>query len=327
MQSTLKPKNADDPHDVLEVAPGVVLAAPAPADADEEISNLLRAAKRQHSDSQTREEPDFSAGTPVPPVDTTFRAAAVTNARVPGSRKSMGARAMRRFMGFMLAVCIGVAAAAWQAYGDAAGQMMANWSPQRVLALLLPLQKPAQPAAPAADATDANAALAQPSPQAVAEGAAPTAAPTSETTPSLQSMARFLASAGQEIEQLKASIEQLKASQEQMSRDIAKVSEAKVSEAKVSETKASEVRAPEQNPRPKVSAVSVLPPRPAVAPARKPPPSFRPSQVAAPPILPPAAAPYVPPRQPEPLLPPAAAPVPIDPELSSVPRPPLPVRE
>src|SRR5205085_6889716 len=29
MQSTLKPKQPDDPHDVLEVAPGVVLVAPA----------------------------------------------------------------------------------------------------------------------------------------------------------------------------------------------------------------------------------------------------------------------------------------------------------
>jgi hypothetical protein len=320
MQSTLKPKNADDPHDVLEVAPGVVLAAPA----DDEISNLLRAAKRQHSDPQARGEPDFSAGAPVPPVDTTFRAAAVNNARVPGGPKSMGARALRRFMGFMLAVCIGVAAAAWQAYGDAAGQMMANWSPQRVLALLLPSQKPAQPTAPAADATVANAALAQPSPQAAAEGTTPIAAPSSETTPSLQSMARDLASAGQEIEQLKANIEQLKAGQEQMSRDIAKISEAKISEAKASETKASEVRAPEQNLRPRISA---LPPRPAVAPARRPPPSFRPSQAAAPPMSPPAPAPYVPPRQPEQLLPPAPPPVPIDPELTSVPRPPLPVRE
>jgi hypothetical protein len=320
MQSTLKPKNADDPHDVLEVAPGVVLAAPA----DDEISNLLRAAKRQRSDPQAREEPGFSAGPPVPPVDTTFRAAAVNNAGAPGRGKSMGARAMRRFMGFMLAVCIGIAAAAWQAYGDAAMQMMANWSPQRVLALLLPSQKPAQPTAPAADATDANAALPQPSPQAAVESAAPTAAPSLGEAPSLQSMARDLAAAGQQIEQLKASIEQLKAGQEQMSRDVAKLSEAKASETKTSEAKASEVKSPEQTLRPRISA---LPPRPGVAPPRRPPPSFRPSQAAAPAILPPAAAPYVPPRQPEALLPPAPAPVPIDPELTSVPRPPLPLRE
>jgi hypothetical protein len=310
MDSTLKPKQADDPHDVLEVAPGVVLVAPA----DEEISNLLRAAARQHSDPQTREEPDFSAGPPVPPVDTRFRAAAIGNVRARGGRPSIGGRALRALIGFLLAVGIGVAAAAWQAYGDAAGQMIANLSPQRVLALLLPLENPAlpaQPTPPAADATAANAAA----PQTAPEGVAPTAASAGEA-PSLQSMARDLASAGQEIAQLKATIEQLKASQEQMSRDIAKVSE----------VKASEVKASEQNPRPRIAApISALPPRPAAAPARRPVATFRPSQAAAP-MLPPAAAPYVPPRQAEP-LPPPPAPPPLDPELASVPRPPMPLRQ
>ncbi len=327
MQSTLKPKQADDPHDVLEVAPGVVLVAP--ADADQEISNLLRAAARQHSDPQARQEPDFSASPPVPPVDTTFRAAAAdnVNVKVPRRRRSMGARAMRGITGFLLAVGLGVAAAAWQAYGDEAQQMIANWTPQRVLALLLPQQNPApaQPAPPAADATQANAAAAQSSPPAQTAGdtAAPAAAPSSAEAPSMQSMARDLAAAGQQIEQLKASIEQLKASQEQMSRDMAKVSEGKGSETKASEP----------NLRPKLSA---LPPRPAVVPARKPVPSFRASQAAAPYVPPPAAAPYVPPqaaapyapRQLDPLPPPAAAPPPpVDPELASVPRPPLPIRE
>jgi hypothetical protein len=326
MQSTLKPKQADDPHDVLEVAPGVVLVAP--AEADEEISDLLRAAARQHSGPQVRQEPDFSASPPVRPVDTTFRAAAAddANVKVPRRRRSMGARAMRGITGFLLAVGLGVAAAAWQAYGDEAQQMIANWTPQRVLALLLPQQNPApaQPAPPAADATAANAAVAQPSPPAQTAGdtAAPAAAPSSAEAPSMQSMARDLAAAGQQIEQLKASIEQLKASQEQMSRDMAKVSEGKGSETKASEP----------NLRPKLSA---LPPRPTAAPARKPVPSFRASQAAAPYVPPPAAAPYVPPqaaapyapRQLDPLPPPAAAPPPVDPELASVPRPPLPIRE
>ena len=75
-------------------------------------------------------------------------------------------------------------------------------------------------------------------------------------------MGRDLATAGQEIEQLKASIEQLKASQEQMFRDVAKASE--------------------QNRRPKISASL---PRSAAAPPRKPMP-FRPSQAAAAPTLP-----------------------------------------
>jgi hypothetical protein len=327
MQSKLNPKLSDDPHDVLEVAPGVVLVAP--AEADEEISNLLRAAARQHSDLQVRQEPDFSASPPVPPVDTTFRAAVAGNAKVPRSRRSMGARAMRGFIGFLLAVALGVAASAWQAYGDAAQEMIANWTPQRVIALLLPQQNPApaQPT-PAADATQANAAAAQPSPTAQTAGDAvvPAAASPSAEAPSMQSMARDLAAAGQQIEQLKASIEQLKASQEQMSRDMAKAPETKGPEPKASETRASE-----PNLRPKLSA---LPPRPAAVPARKPAPSFRASQAAAPYVPPPAAAPYVPPQAAAPYaprqldpLPPPAAPPPLDPELASVPRPPMPIRE
>ena len=182
MQSTLNPKPSDDPHDVLEVAPGVVLVAP--AGADEEISNLLRAAARQHSDPQVRQEPDFSASPPVPPVDTTFRAAAAADTvKVSRRRRMMGARAIRGIVGFLLAVGLGVAASAWQAYGDAAQEMIANWTPQRVIALLLPQQNPApaQPAPPAADATQANAAAAQPSPpaQAAGDAVAPAAAPSS----------------------------------------------------------------------------------------------------------------------------------------------------
>jgi hypothetical protein len=308
MQSTLKPKQADDPHDVLEVAPGVVLVAP--GDAEEELSNLLRAAARQHSDPQVREEPDFSAGPPMPPVDTKFRATAVNKA--PGDRPSMGGRALRAVIGFLLAIGIGIAAAAWQAYGDAAQQMIANLVPQLVPFSSAPLQNtglPEQPSPAVVQASGAKAAAGQPA-ETAAQGVAPaSAAPSPAEAPSLQSMARDLAAAGQEIEQLKASIEQLKASQEQMSRDIAKASETKASE---------------PNLRPKLSA---LPPRPAAVPARKPVPSWRPSQAAAPYVPPPAAAPYVP-RQPEPLPPQAAAPPPpVDPELASVPRPPLPVRE
>jgi hypothetical protein len=314
MDST-QPKQSDDPHDVLELAPGVVLVAPADR-ADEEIPNLLRAAARQHSDPQTREEPNFAAGPAVPAVDTRFRAAAVDKVRAARGRPSTGGRAVRGLMGFLLAVCIGVAAAAWQSYGDAAEQMIADWSPQRVLASLLPTEQPALPAQPAPPAADAPGAT---SVQSAPDGGAPTAASAGEA-PSLQSMARDLAAAGQQIEQLKASIEQLKASQEQMSRDLAKASEAKVSE----------VKASEQTPRPRISAP--LPARPGAAAVRKPVASYRPSQAAAPYVPPPAAAPsYVPPRQAEPLPPPAipppVAPPPLDPELASVPRPPMPLRQ
>jgi hypothetical protein len=316
MQSTLDPKLSDDPHDVLVVAPDVVLVAPT----DEELSKLAHI-MRHPSSPQARTEPDFSAGPPVPPVDTTFRA-------VPSDRPSFGARAIRAIVGFLLAVSIGVAAAAWQAYGDSAQQLITKWMPQLALTSSPPPENLGLAGQPGPSAIQASAEQAAPAQPAAAENAAPAAAAlTAEPSPSLQSMARDLAAAGQQIEQLKASIEQLKASQEQMSRDVAKVSEVKASE-----VKAAEIKASEQNLRPKVSAVSAPLPRPAAALARKPPPPFRPAQAAATQILPPAAAPYAP-RQPDYVsrqvepLPPPPPPPPLDPELTSVPRPPLPLRE
>ena len=321
MHSTLNPKQTDDPHDVLMVAPDVDQVA----SADEVLSKLLRDAARQVSDPQTHTGSDLPAGPPVPPVDTTFRPAAVNNVHIPTYRRWIGGPALRGLTGLLLAACIGVAGIAWQS--DAAKKMIAKWATQIVLTLSLPLDKlglSAQPATPAVQTAAANAAPAQPAPLArtAPEGVAPaTAALSPDSARLLQSMARDLASVGQEIGQLKASIEQLKASQQQMSRDVAKASEAKASEAKASEAKASEVRASEQNPRPRVAA---LPPRSAAARARRPMPPYPPAQAAAAPPLPQAAAPYVP-RQPE-LQPQATAQPPAEPESSSVPRPPMPVR-
>jgi hypothetical protein len=307
MQSTLKPKQTDDPHDMLVVAPDVVQVAPA----DQELSNLLHDAARYLSDAQTHTGSDVPAGPSVPPVDTTFRPAAVDDLLVPGRRPSIGRGAVRAFTALLLAACIGVAAFAWQSYGDAAQQIVADWAPQFAQTSSPPPEKPglsAQPAPPAVQAADANAAPPQPAPlaQTAPEAVAPAAAvPSAESAQLLQSMARDLAAVGQEVEQLKASIEQLKASQQQMSRDVAKTSEA---------------RASEQNLRPRISAP---PPRSAAAPARKPMPPFPPPRAAAP-TLPQAAAPYAP-RQPEP-QPQATAQPQADPELASVPRPPMPVR-
>jgi hypothetical protein len=113
---------------------------------------------------------------------------------------------------------------------------------------------------------------------------------------------------GQEIAQLKAGLEQLKASQQQMSRDIGKASEAKTTEIKPSE----------QSLRPRIAAPA---PRPAAAPARKPMPPPPPLAAAAPQPAQ-AAAPSMP-RQIEP--PPQATAQPQTQELSSVPRPPMPL--
>ena len=313
MHSTLNPQQADphaDPHDDVLVAR-----------IDEELSKLAHDAMRDPLDPQTHMGSDFSAGPAVPPVDTTFRPAAVNQ----GLRPSFGVRAIRAFIGFLLAVCIGVAGVVWQAYGDAAKQMIARWTPQLVATSSPPPENPGLPEQPNPPAVQANAGKAappQPAPpaQAAAEGVAPAAA-APESAVLLESMARELASARQEIDQLRAS-------QEQMSREIAKAkayeakaSLAKASQTKASQTRASQTRASEQNLQPRISA---LPPRSAAAPVRRPlPPSYPPPQATAAPVLPPAPAPYVP-RQPEP--PPQATAQPqAEPELSPVPRPPMPV--
>src|SRR6266446_6071194 len=297
MHSTLKPKQTDDPHDFVVVAPDAARVAPdaarvvpdparvvldparvvldpvAVAPADDELSSLLHDAARRLSQAQARAASDLPADAAVPPVDTTFRPAAVNDALVPGRLRSIGRGAMRAFAAVLLATCIGVAGIAWESYGDAAQQMIAQWAPQLASTSSLPPEKPALSAQPAPPVVQAEAATSAPPPpmppaQTATQGVAPSAAAISaESAQLLQSMARDLATVGQEIGQLKASIEQLKASQQQISRDLAKASEAKASEIKASEVKASEAKASEQNPRPRISAPL---PRPAAAPARRP---------------------------------------------------------
>jgi hypothetical protein len=290
MHSTLNPKQTDDPHDFLVVAPHIVLIAPA----DAELSSLAPDAMRYPSDPQTHIGSDFSAGIAVPPVDT-FRAAAVNDVQVPGERGSIGKSAVRAFTALLLAACLGLAAIAWQSSGNVAKQIIAKWAPKFILTSLLPALEnpglPEQPSPPTVQASAAKAAPPQPAPlaQTAPEGvAANAAALPPESAELLHAMALDLATARQEIEQLKA---------KQMSRDIAKASK--------------------QNLRPKISAP---PPRSAAAPARKPMPPFPPRQAAAAPTLPQAAAPSVP-RQPEPQ--PQAT---VQPQAEPVPRPPMPVR-
>ena len=311
MQSTLISRPGDDPHDVVVVAPDAVRVAPA----DDELSSLLHQAARLRSDLQVRAGSSVAAGPAVPEVDTTFRPAAVGD--VPGYRGSMVRGALRALMALLLAGCIGLAGVAWKAYGDVAKKQIAKWGTQIVLIASLSPDKPALSAQPVAPATEPDAANAAPQPPAApaestAEAAAPAAAaPSDDSAQLLQSMASNLASVSQQVEQLKASIAELKASQQQMSRDLAKVSE--------------------QNARPRIAA---LPPRPAVARPRKPTPLLPPPQTATAPPLPQAPTPYYVSRQPDymPYAPRQVEPQqltaepPGDPELASVPRPPMPLR-
>jgi hypothetical protein len=260
MHSTPNPKEID-PRDFLMIAPE-----------DKGLSNLEHDATR-YSSAQTRRGADVSVGSPIPPVDLRFRPAAVDNVEVPGDRPSIGRRVLRAFIRFLWVACLGGAGVAWRFYGDEAKQIIVKSVPPFALILSPPLENPRlpeQPNPPAVQASATKAALPQPLAQPAPEGAAPTAdALSPESALSLQSMARDLATTGQEIEQLKANIDQLKASQQQLFREVAKASE--------------------QSRRPKVSA---SPPRSAAAPPRKPMP-FRPSQAAVAPTLPQAAAPSV----------------------------------
>jgi len=314
MHSTINPRLADDPHDVLVVASDAVLMAPT----DDEISRLARSVPRS-VDPQVRTVPDVTAGATVlpvavPPVDTTFRPAATGDVRLPGRRRTAGGRAARAFtVALLLAVGSGAAAMAWQSYGGAAQRMIARWTSQ--------LAQPAPTAVAAIAAPPSSGSPVQATPDAIAP-AAVAPGPSVEAAPSPGVVTSDIASMRQEIGQLKASVDELRAGQQQISRDVAKATEARTSEARTSEVRTSGLKTSERNLRPK------LPAHPSLAAARLrkpvPPPPLPPRQTAAYPALPPPATPYMP-RQVESPPPPGAEPL-ADPELASVPRPPMPLR-
>jgi hypothetical protein len=309
MHSSLNRKATDDPHDFLVVPADHVRVAPS----DEEISDLLRAAARQHVDQQG----GAGQGSPVPPVDTTFRATDVNNDLL--KRRSMGRRVMRGLAALVLAACIGGAAMAWQASGYALKKVAWKWLPKAALTTSLPLEKlglvspSSSPSAEPAATEDgpSQTAAAQPAPASAEAQPAVNSAQPPDPAPS---MARDLAGVGQEIEALKASIAELKANQQQMARELAKANE--------------------QNARARVAAA---PPHPAVAPRKPAPPPYTPSPTAAAPAYRPATAPY-PSTQAAASPPPQVAPPygqrpietlpppPNDPGLVAAPRPPMPVQ-
>ena len=313
MHSALPPKpNDDDPCDLIVISPDIVRVAPSDAvPSDEELSNLLHQAARHRLDNQPRPASDFSAGATAPPVDTTFRPSLVKEAVHSRDGWPIARRAVRAFVTLLLAACIGLTAVAWKSYGDVAKKQIAKLATQLALTTSLTPETPAvaeQPAPPTVQADMGNAASPQlaahaplaspPAPEVVA----PAAAPSADSAQLLRSMARDLASLGQEVEQLKAGMEQLKTSQQQASHDTAGASR--------------------QNLRTRVAAPS---PRSAAARPRKPTHSFSP-QTAAAPTPQTYYAPYYPPRQSQPQQPQTMAEPPVGPELSSVPRPPMPVR-
>jgi len=143
MDSMLKSKLPDDPHDIPVVAPDAVRVVPDPVrvapDAVRVVPDPIRVAPADEAPSdpirdlipgaslepQIHAESDFSASAAVPPLDATFRPAAVNT----GRGRSAARRALRAVAAFVLTACIGGAALAWNSHGDAVQQLIVEWAP------------------------------------------------------------------------------------------------------------------------------------------------------------------------------------------------------
>ena len=155
------------------------------------MASTLRRAQSDFPEDQWSNE--TSVDPKVRPVDLGLR-----RDRFSSKRPSLGKRASRAVVRFLITFCIGVAAAlAWQSYGDAAREMIASSSPQ--------LGWLAQQAAP----------LVQTASDIVARAAPPTPSPDLQQ---LKAMSLDLAAVRQNVEQLAA---QFAAGQQQMAGDIA----------------------------------------------------------------------------------------------------------
>lgn len=171
---------------------------------------------------------------------------------LPPPEPSLGRRAFRALFRFLIAVGLGIGGTlAWQAYGDAARQMIATAYPER-LGWIAP---PAPTTAPAPQS--ARAALAS---------AAPSAPSVDEEH--LKAMAADLAAMRQSVEQLAG---QVASGQQQVSDEIAKLGD------EIGKLRASEQDILNRIPTPP-------PQRPAAAPSRRPAPP--PPTFAAPPPAP-----------------------------------------
>jgi hypothetical protein len=218
-------------------------------------------------------------------------------AAVPALQPSRGRPALRGFIGFVLAACIGGAAVASKSsYGEATRLAIAPWVPDFVSTSWLTAAKPreAQPSASPVQLAAAETTLLQPAAAAqspaqdVPPASASTSAPLSpELTQMLQTMAHDIANVAQGIEQLKANqaqmaadnaraIEQLRASQEQLTRLAARPADKSADKPAVK---------PSEKPKPAEQATrgkppAAPPPKPVASAARKPP--TQPSQARAP---------------------------------------------
>src|SRR5690349_10041112 len=105
-----------DPHDVLEIAPDVVLVARAAAD----FPSLAPGAAHRLGERQPNMGPGFAAAPAPPTVDTSFRATDTSGGR------TRGGWARKALFTFLFTSCSALAVAAWQHYGDDAQEMAAG---------------------------------------------------------------------------------------------------------------------------------------------------------------------------------------------------------
>jgi hypothetical protein len=323
MHSTLNFEQAD-PRPVLGSQGNEKLAS------DERTvrEELARLQERQSSVAHD------AASVSLDPQVTAFRPAAVNDVR----DDALGRPAVRGAIGFLLVACIIGGAIVWQSsYGHAARLIIAQWTPSLISTSAPALEKSeaaaeptSQPAAQTAvaDATtqpstpqaQAVTAPAQAAPQAPQDVATASASLPPEQSQLLQTMARDLAAAQQKIAELRTS-------QEQLARDNATTAEQlKAAQQQIARLTAT-TKVSEQNLRPK--PVAPPPPRRPIAamtaPVRQPvamvPPPPPPQTIAPPPqapAYPPQASAY---PQTMPAPQPQGDPV----QMSSAPRPPMPV--
>jgi hypothetical protein len=206
---------------------------------------------------------EFYAG--VSPVEAPAVCPAdLKNDRSPNGRRPPRKRALRTVSNLLIAFCIGVAATlAWQSYGDAAREIIANSQPQ--LGWLAPQGEPVTQNAPDAIAVAAPAASAfdQPQLNAISIDLDAIRESIDRIAPGIvagqEQMARSIERIAATQEQLARTVDKLTASQEQAMREITKLQAVEQYILyKSSEPPPRPALAPARNPAPRPSLIPIV---------------------------------------------------------------------
>jgi hypothetical protein len=195
-----------DPHDIFVIEPDVVLAGRADHAASDPHDPISRPLAPQ---------PSFDVSVGIEPVDEKYRAVAVDD--ILAEKPPRTGKFAKQTALAMFAVCGAIAAAAWQHYGNAAKDVIADFAPPSVMASSV-ASSPAETTRDNTEGLSVGQAAVEALPSAPATLSAEAVAAQAAQLPSI---GRDVATMRQEIEQLRASIQQLKAVQDQMTRDVA----------------------------------------------------------------------------------------------------------